>query len=399
MEKGKYSGKMLIGSILAGMLYAVIGEVIYRILKDRVLDLIVVTIYLMGLFFFVGFSIWVLGKFVYHRSFKRISVKQWIGITLAMLVLTVGFEYLYEMQLKGRTRQVDAYVFVIDNSGSMDSSDPDGLRFQAIEKILAEKPSRFLYAIYTFSDSANLVRELGDQTGNTEYDHGSNEGLTAIYRTLEKILSDIEDGILDLTNRNCHIIFLSDGNATDVTSLAAYREGSVLDEFVQKGISISTVGLLDADRELMSLIAEKTGGIFVNVDDISNLENAMTKASQVEKKSRNLLDYREKVDADRMYAIMRVIVLAVLGGWIGLQKAVICEKFIDTMPVIKSSVVGSILAGIWMEAGLNGLGINSAIVRGLGCVLISFTLLREDVLRRNTADAEVYKGYGKGEKR
>lgn len=390
MEKGKYSGKMLIGSILAGLLYAGMGEIFYQELKGTISDLVVVAGYLIGLFLFVGLSVWLLSKLVYNRTFKRVSIKQWVYILIAMLVLTIGFEWIYEMQFKGRTKRYDTYLFVIDHSGSMDRNDPNGLRFEAIEHVLAEKPDSFSYAVYLFSDSATLVRKLGDQTDSSDYDRGENQGMTAIRGTLQTVLEDIENGTLDVNKRNVHIILLSDGAATDIDS---YEElFAVLDGFVQKEISISTVGLLDADTELMTSIAETTGGVFVSVENIEDLNTAMVQAGKNEFVERNLIDYREGEQAQILYAWMRIGFLIVLGGLIGLQKVVICERFLNTLSVIRSTIVGSVLAGCSMEIGINSLEVKPVVVRGVFCVIVCFTLLREDFLGKDTLGAEVYRG-------
>ena len=45
MEKGRYSFKMLIGSILAGLVFAVIGEVLYQALKGILPRVVMAEIY------------------------------------------------------------------------------------------------------------------------------------------------------------------------------------------------------------------------------------------------------------------------------------------------------------------------------------------------------------------
>ncbi len=344
----------------------------------------------MGLFLFAGFAVWLLSKLVYNRTFKKVSIKQWLGTLAAMLVLTIGFEWIYEMQFQGQVKQYDTYLFVIDNSGSMDGSDPEGLRFKAIENVLKEKADSFSYAVYLFSDSTELVRKLGDQTESADYNRGENQGMTAIKRALQKVLEDLENGTLDLGKRKGHVILLSDGAATDIDS---YGElAAVLDGFVQKGVSISTVGLLDADEQLMSFIAEQAGGVFVSVEDIADLEAAMVQAGKNEIVQRNLIDYREGEQKKVLYAGMRIGFLIILGGLIGLQKVVICERFLDTLSVIRSAAAGSVLAGLCMEIGMNQMGVEPFFVRGVFCGVICFTLLREDLSLKNSLGAEVYRG-------
>lgn len=378
---------MLIGSILAGAVFAVIGEIFYRTFHNGLPRVAMAELYFVGLFLFLGLAIWLIGKTVYSRTFKGVLWGQWIKIFLGMLVLTAAFELLYEIRIKWKAPEIDSYIFAIDNSGSMDSSDPEGLRFAAIDAILEEKPGDFQYAVYTFSDDVVLARQMGGRSQGEDYDKGVNGGGTAVRKTLETILEDIESGELHLAGGTAHVIFLSDGYATDIKEFNKYGITTVLNQYAQKEISVSTVGLLDADEDLLALMAEKTGGVFVDVDDVANLEAAMSEAGNPGTEDmRHLLGYRNAVRADILYAVMRILFITGLGVVIGLEKAVICEKFLDTAAVIRSSAVGSALAGICIEVGMNGLGIHPVLIRVLGCILISFTLLREDFIGEDDSD-------------
>ena len=405
MEKGRYSFKMLIGSILAGLVFAVIGEVLYQALKGILPRVAMAEIYFVGLFLFLGLAIWLIGKTVYSRTYKGVPMNRWAILLVAMLALTAVFELLYEIEFG---KKDDAYIFVIDCSASMsegfidintgefvpNASDPDGLRFKAIDNMLADKPDDFQYAVYLFGSEVVCAREMGPKSDDQAYSRDSNMGGTAIKLTLETIMADIKNKELDLSKLNAHVVFLSDGApSTDDNVISdIYTEIlPILEEYATEGISISTVGLLYSDADLMTLIADKTGGVFVNVDNVNDLEDAMFKAGDLGD-ARHLLGYRNSENLNLLYAIMRILFIIGLGVVIGLEKAVICEKFLDTTAVLKSSVVGSALAGICMEIGMNGLKLPSALIRVLACILISFTLLREDFLGRNDSGAEVRRG-------
>ena len=392
MGKGTYSGKILIGSILAGVIYAIIGEVLYRSLQSVFPGVILVPIYFVGLFLFLGVAIGGLSKLVYSRFYRPIDFKQWIRIFFVMIICSIIFEFLYELQFKEKNEPSNAYVFVLDNSGSMKNNDPQGMRFEAVENLLSEKSEDFKYAVYTFSDSAKCIREMDSKSVGVTYNYGVNEGGTAILATLQTILSDIEEEKLILDGNKTHIILLSDGYATDINFFNKYKCISILKEYAKKAITISTVGLLNADEDLMSLIATKTGGVFINVEDINDLDEAMLKAGKTGEDKWNLLEYRNNLKADGIYAFMRMLFVAILGILIGLQKAVVCEKFLDTSLIIKSSIIGSILAGIIIEIGMNILGIYPTVIRIIVCVLISFTLLKCDSERIQGQGANVYKG-------
>lgn len=405
MEKGRYSFKMLIGSILAGLVFAVIGEVLYQALKGILPRVAMAEIYFVGLFLFLGLAIWLIGKTVYSRTYKGVLMNRWAILLVAMLALTAVFELLYEIEIG---KKDDAYIFVIDCSGSMcgnfteantgnyieEGNDSEGLRFKAIDNMLADKPDDFQYAVYLFGSEVVCAREMGPKSDGEDYPRDSNMGGTAIKLTLETLMQDIKNKNTDLSKLNARVIFLSDGVSTDNVSAGSdiYKEIlPVLEEYAAEGISIGTVGFIGADENLMNLIADKTGGMFVNVDNVNDLEDAMFKAGDLGD-ARHLLGYRNSENLNLLYAIMRILFIIGLGVVIGLEKAVICEKFLDTTAVLKSSVVGSALAGICMEIGMNGLKLPSALIRVLACILISFTLLREDFLGRNDSGAEVRRG-------
>lgn len=99
MGKGKYSMKMLIGSILTGVVFAVIGEVLYQALKGILPRVAVAELYFVGLFLFLGLAIWLIGKTVYSRTYKGVSMARWAVVLLVMLVLTAVFELLYEIEI------------------------------------------------------------------------------------------------------------------------------------------------------------------------------------------------------------------------------------------------------------------------------------------------------------
>lgn len=392
MNRGTYSGKILIGSILAGIIYALIGEIFYKALEPVVPGVLLVAIYFVGLFLFLGFAIWGLSRFVYSRFYRPIDFKQWIRIFCLMMVGSVLFEFLYELHFPGKNQLSDSYIFVLDNSGSMLQSDPEGIRFDAVENLLSTKDDDFKYAVYTFSDDVILARNMDSKSAGLEYDRGENYGGTAILKTLQTILTDIEEGRLVLDGGQTHMILLSDGYATDIDFFTKNRCISALKKYAKQDITISTVGLLNADEDLMSLIATKTGGAFINVEDVEHLDEAMLKAGETGDNKWNLLGYRNDLKADIVYALMRMVFITLLGALIGLQKAVVCEKFLDTSEVIRSSMIGSALAGVCIEIGMNMFGVHPTIVRILVCALISFTLLKCDFEGMRGRDAEVYRG-------
>lgn len=381
----KYSLKMLIGSILAGLVYALIAEPFVRI-GERVLPgMVIVPVYFLGLFLVLGLAVFLISKITYSSTQSRINMKQWV-ITLVLIIgLSLLFEFIYEVvRPKAKTKDFDSYIFILDDSGSMIQNDPNYLRYQAIDKLLEDKSPDFKYAVYSFSTECTMLRSMQPISAGEFNPTLYSDGLTEIKATLTQVMDDIESGAMTL-GKNTRIIFLSDGYATDVDFWTKGTLVPLLDKYAEKEVSISTVGLMYADKSLMSMIADKTGGEYINVDNIDDLIQGMTQAGKMNLAKRHLLGWRPRADFAVLLGILRVLFVGILGVVIAVEKTVLCEKFLNTNSVLYSSAISSILAGICIEIGMNAIGVQPTIMRTMTCILIAFTLLREDLFLQLTA--------------
>lgn len=390
MSKGRYSIKMLLATIVAGLLYAVAAEFVIRKVENLIPGMVLVPVYFIGLFLVLGAVVLLTGKMIYSRSSGTINKKQWFIALLLIIVLSVFFEFIYEIiKERDKTREISSYLFIIDDSGSMLSNDPDGIRYQVIDELLADKPSDFRYGIYSFNNDIVCLREMAPKSDVQMITYPEVTGGTRIKGVLEEVGDAVKQGTIAL-DEGTRVILLSDGYATDLTFLNNNAVLGALRDFSKKGITVSTVGLSDADDNLMSLIADKTGGVYVKVDDASQLNDAMSQAAVKQRDSRNLLGYRTTAPSlDILLGILRVLFIALLGVVIAGEKTVLCERFLDTSAVLVSSAIGSVLAGICIEIGMNTLGIHPAIMRLITCALIAFTLLRNDMGIRDNSGANV----------
>lgn len=376
----KYSLKMLIGSVLAGLVYAIVAEPFIRIGERLLPGLVVVPVYFLGLFLVLGLAVYFIGKITYSSTQSRINMKQWVITLLLIIGLSLVFEFIYEIvRSKNKIINFDSYVFILDDSGSMSQNDPNYLRYEAIDKLLEDKKSDFEYAVYSFSNGCTMLREMLPISAGEFHPSPESAGGTEIMHTLEQVMDDVESGALKL-GKNTRVIFLSDGYATDLNFISKYSLVPLLDKYAKKGVSISTVGLKDADDSLMSMIAEKTGGEYINVDNIDDLIQGMTQAGKVNLAKRHLLGYRPVARLTVLLGILRVLFVGILGVVIAVEKTVLCEKFLNTNSVLYSSAISSILAGICIEIGMNAIGVHPTIMRVLTCMLIAFTLLRQDLI-------------------
>ena len=136
MAKGRYSIKMLLATIIAGVIYSVIAEIFYRVAENAMPGLVLIPLYFTGLFLVLGGTVLLTGKMIYRRSAGTVNKKQWLIALLLIVVLSVFFEFLYEIVSDRRkNEEITAYLFVLDDSGSMEVNDPDRVRYQVIDTL------------------------------------------------------------------------------------------------------------------------------------------------------------------------------------------------------------------------------------------------------------------------
>lgn len=115
------------------------------------------------------------------------------------------------------------------------------------------------------------------------------------------------------------IIFLTDGYTTDLNNGFLWFKGNVpefnkaLREYHDLGINISTVGLRKVDSGLMTKISGMTGGIFVNVQDVSDISTTI-KVATVSYSNRDLFSIRYIQHMDGIYGLLRVLFLSIIGS-------------------------------------------------------------------------------------
>lgn len=382
-----FSKSFLIVSIIASVIFFLLGEVIYRTLITDVNS-----VFFMGVYFAVFGLILSSAFFIVSRvigldiTSKKILVS---GICILMLlVLGIFFEFIYELNFGSTMVQTDKYIFAIDNSGSMQDNDPNQERVAAIKKLLANREDNAQFAVYSFGDVIQCIRELNPISNGIDDFATSPSGGTPIVGVLSKIMEDMESGTLPY-DEGCQVILLTDGYATD-TSFLNFELNKTLKKFNKKKISISTVGLGYVDEKLLNNISGKTGGISVTTDNVDELEKAMASAVRVTDSSRNLLSSRARTDHNWLYALMRIIFLIILGaGFLGIKLAA-TDDTTNVKMICISSMIGIVAGALVMEIGLN-LILSEFFARLLMSVL--FGLEKEEsgekVQEDNNANTEV----------
>lgn len=279
------------------------------------------------------------------------------------------FQWIYGLSFDKSRAAPSAYIFLLDDSGSMEESDPDMERYSAISKVLAGMDRSFPYMLYRFADDVERVRDMAPISDGLPSLSARPDGQTAIRAALEQVVSDHRSGAWD-GGEMPKVILLTDGFATDIDSLG--QIDPVLERCAAEGLSVSTIGLGQADAALLSRIAEKTGGIFVDIQNASQLSEAMASAAG-QRVVRDLLSAREDTGLGVLYGALRILFLTVLGLMVGLLMAV-AYGFQDAVGLIAgSSAATALLGAMLMEFG-TALGLSAKLMWLLLWVLVAMTM-------------------------
>lgn len=275
---------------------------------------------------------------------------------IGIFVLAMGLEFIYECNPNIKSIEPTSYIFVIDESGSMSGNDPGGFRYEAIPEIMKAAEEGFPYMVYTFSDDTQIIRDMAPLDAEYEPIPVNSDGGTAICGTILRILQDYKNGVWD-GGSNPKVVFLTDGSATDLSNVFLWFRGNMpefnaaLEEYYNLGINISTVGLGSVDREIMTKMAETTGGVFVNIQNASDLASAMKTAAS-SYSDRNLFSIRYMKRWDTLYGFLRILFLTIIGTVIGSLMLLAYMEDSSIPIIIVSSIICSLIGSVLFEIGL-----------------------------------------------
>lgn len=296
---------------------------------------------------------------------------------IGVFVLSMGLEFIYERNPNIKSIEPTSYIFVIDESGSMSGNDPSGLRYEAIPEIMKAASEGFPYMVYTFSNDTQIVRDMGPLEAEYEPIPVNSNGGTAIRGTILRILQDYKNGVWD-GGSNPKVVFLTDGSATDLSNGFLWFKGNMpefnaaLEEYYNLGINISTVGLGSVDPEIMTKMAGTTGGVFVNIQNASDLASAM-KTAATSYSDRDLLSIRYMKHWDTLYGFLRILFLTIIGTAIGSLMLLAYMEDSSIPIIIVSSIICSLIGSILFEIGLK-IGVFQSLLWIVLWFLFSLTL-------------------------
>lgn len=381
-------------SLCGGILGSFIGNIIYALLIDQWWKPFVVAIFFLILALSIFLPLFItskaLGDFDYfvknpiNKSvFKYLLPIVLIGIFLISMLL----EFLYEIGGDWSVPEPTSYVFALDISGSMQSTDPNFKESEAVSKIVNQMSNNFPFAVYTFSDDVECIEEMhnkskDDINKNWKFNY---DGGTSMYGVLNKILDDYNNNknSSDWVGGNApRIILVSDGYPTD-GDFFGRKSYDVAKSCRSNGVSICGISVVGADQELMKKLSENTGGKSFSIDDIDGLYDSLSSALTAKYfGDRTLISYRGFVNNDALYCVLRIVFLAVIAFLYGFLIYLANALYIDLKPILVIKVVTAIVAGVAFEFSVQAFLGNEILSRINLCVLIGACLLRTIYLEK-----------------
>ncbi|MBR3141796.1 MAG: VWA domain-containing protein [Clostridiales bacterium] len=263
------------------------------------------------------------------------------GVAVGFFAVSMLFEFLYELG-KQKSVEPSSYIFVIDDSGSMASTDPQDKRVKAISDIMADADPDMEYAVYSFTSVLTMLKDMSPWSPSDSYAFSS-WGNTDIIGALSGVLDDLESGRID-GGDHPRILLLSDGQSS------SFGKSNIVERCRKNGASISTVSFPDSNS-LLRYLAEKTGGIYIDSNDTIKLGKIMEEAVTFSS-SRDLLSYRFMSQSNGLYAFLRILFLVILGIiWSGFKYVISSstESDIPSLVVFIVSAVLCVIAAVFME--------------------------------------------------
>lgn len=362
-KKKHINGLMLIFSIIGGIIAYVIGEAIISNLVYKVPNVILVGIYFSVFALCVSVMCLIaelisqrLTGYLWKQDYLKHTPLIIIATVIVMFVVGVTTQFIYGLNfVKEAPVPIDDYVFLMDNSGSMLSSDSDNVRIEEVNKFIDELDGTKRVAYYAFSDDTERLVNLQTVTDDSKASmHNAinttvSDGGTNIQYAIETALADVKE--LADPNRKMAIVLVSDGeDAVDIDRVASLcNEDNIMIDTVGFGVGLISFG----DGRVLSELADSTDGNYYDIQSVDQLDGVFSNIKQNIGKKRLLLAKRHgRERTNPLFGTERVLFIAIFGVLMGIAVAVL----FDNRQLFKNLAIGGavtgVSAGLLMELGM-----------------------------------------------
>ncbi len=406
MEGKRLNALMLTYSIIGGIIGFAIGE--YMIVKTsyRLPTEVLVGLYFGILALCVGIMCLLaeiksprLNGYAWKNRYLGYSWKYLIPCTLGILFLSGALlQFIYGLSIE--KKNINDVVLLVDISQSMEVTDPDNLRFEAVNELMGKMTEDNRIGVFVFNDNPIIVKPMAYATdatkahvANSLKNYSSAFGKTNIEASLNESLSHIKDN--SGADRTAMVILLSDGG--DTYNLASTLD-KTLSPYRDEGIPIYTVGMRGSDVKMLKSISRKTGGNYYKVSDAKHLGNIFSRIYQ-NKNLRLLIGERTgKAMTSTVYAIMRILFITILGAFLGFGVGLMFDNKYLAKSLTLGGIASGLISGLILEIGFLRVPWFESYIRLVFCVIISsiftlFTLVVPVAVDEGISQGKTY-GYG-----
>ncbi|KAF6574116.1 VWA domain-containing protein [Paenibacillus polymyxa] len=381
MKQRKFNVLLLLFGLLGAVVGFILGELILHKLIGHWPHIIVIGLYFGIMALCIGLGC-LIGELIspqlnghsWRQRYSGLSWKLLVPATLVMLfVAGLLLELGYQVNPEGR-KSVQDLVLVIDNSGSMQQTDPDNERLTAAKSLIGQMDGDKRVAIVSFDSTAQLVQpftpirtDAEKQAVYSKIDSMQTimSGGTEIRLALDETIKEIETQ--GNAEKGSLVIMLSDGFSELDTQTA-------LAPYIARQIPVNTIGLKLAESDgiaLLQNIANLTGGTYSNVANAQGLTQAFGKIYN-KIGDRTLVTERTGEYADSLYfAIYRVTALVIIGALLGLALGLMFDNRFLARNFAIGGVPAGLLAGFILEKGLSGSPIGDLMIRLLAALVLA----------------------------
>ena len=382
MKQRKWNALMTLMSLIGGLLGFFIGEIILNQWEGRMHETLLIGLYfgqfalIVGLFCLIAEIISPrLNGNNWRLRYAGDGWKLLVPGTLVMLFAAGAlFQFLYGFSIEKKDTPKD-YVLLLDMSESMKETDPNKQSIQAAQSFIQRMDRSERAALFTFNEGAKLnfpltkITDAGvkNQLSSKLAEVDEPSGQTDIGNALNTVMDYLhKEGD---PKRRVAVILISDG-------YNQVNYSKVLAPYIEERIQVHTVGILSNDdrgNEVLRRISNDTGGTFQNVqraDRVSLAFNQIYDSVQ----HRHLLNERVGASsADTYYAVLRVVLITLLGTLLGLSLGIVFDNRYLAKSFMIGGTVAGLLAGLILENGLPGADYPS-IYRALADAVLALVL-------------------------
>ncbi|WP_017814012.1 MULTISPECIES: vWA domain-containing protein [Paenibacillus] len=377
----KVNWLMVLFSLIGGAIGFVLSEWFLHSYFDRMPRILLMGIYfgiislMIGIFCLLAEMISPkLNGASWRQRYTDVSWKLLVPATLVvMFVGGVAAEALYQLDFNG-AKTVRDVVVVIDNSGSMQGTDPQNLRYQAVKNMVDSMDDDMRVGIVQFSDQASVALPLTvlnaaskQQVHQTMDTMVTTDGGTDFTLALDTAMQMIKEHNDD--TRGTVVIMLSDGDST--------LGSDTLQPFQQQGIAIHTVGLSLQDNvnpNLLPQIASETGGQYYDVSQAIDLPKTFQQIYDTLDKRTLVTERSEPFNSNLYYQILHVVLVMILGGLLGVGLGLLFDNRFLARSFGIGGGVGGLLAGLLLEWGIGKTDWTDGVIRFLAIMILALII-------------------------